>query len=141
MKATNGKKVKPPRTRHGGPGAAKPTKEGLRVRGRFWVSAGGETFLGYGRVVLLERIQEHGSITQAAKSMGMAYRHAWELVDSMNRHSRKPLVVSAVGGQQGGGTTVTDEGLKAISFFWKTYDAFQKGLARLQPRVDELGGD
>ena len=66
--------------------------------GRVWIDGSEGTFLGYGRIVLLERIRQYGSITQAAKSMEMSYRHAWELVDSMNRQARKPLVETASGG-------------------------------------------
>jgi molybdate transport system regulatory protein len=53
--------------------ASKP-RPGLR--GRVWIDGPEGTFFGYGRAVLLERIREYGSITQAAKSMRMAYRHA-----------------------------------------------------------------
>jgi len=63
------------------------------INGRIWISKKEETFLGYGRVVLLERIKDYGSITKAAKSMGMSYRNAWELVASMNKLSEKPLIV------------------------------------------------
>ncbi len=60
------------------------------LRGRIWIAAETGTFLGYGRVILLERIQALGSISAAARSMQMSYRHAWKLVDSMNRHSTIP---------------------------------------------------
>ena len=87
-------------------------------RGRVWIDGPEGTFIGYGRVVLLERIKEHGSITKAAKSMKMAYRHAWELVDSMNRQAKDPFVVLATGGKGGGGARVTEAGEKAINLFW-----------------------
>jgi molybdate transport system regulatory protein len=54
-------------------------------------------------VVLLERIDEHGSISAAARSMGMGYRHAWELVDEVNRVSPRALVEKDAGGRGGGG--------------------------------------
>ncbi len=76
-------------------------------------------------MVLLERIKEHGSISAAAKSMKMSYRHAWDLVDSMNRHATQPLVKTSKGGKGGGGTTITKTGEEAISQFY----AFQKRLA------------
>jgi len=109
-----------------------------QARGRFWISTNGKTFLGYGRVVLLERIKELGSITKAAASMGMAYRHAWELVDSMNSQSPKPLVVSAVGGRKGGGSKLTPEGERAIKFFWRTHESFKKFLASLREELNYL---
>ena len=99
-------------------------------RGRIWIDRKEGTFLGYGRIVLLERIRKYGSITKAAKSMDMSYRHAWELVDSMNRQVRKPFVVTATGGNGGGGTRLTEEGENAITLFWRFYADFQDFLTR-----------
>ncbi len=67
------------------------------LHGRIWIDGPEGTFFGYGRAVLLERIIEYGSITKAAKSMDMAYRHAWDLVDSMNRQAQEPFVEVATG--------------------------------------------
>jgi len=66
------------------PGKARPRKDRKTqpaFRGRVWIDGTEGTFIGHGRVVLLERIREYGSITQAAKSMEMSYRRAWEMVD------------------------------------------------------------
>jgi molybdate transport system regulatory protein len=111
---------------------AKP-KPGFR--GRIWIDGPEGTFIGYGRVVLLERIREHGSITKAAKSMEMAYRHAWDLVDSMNRQAREPFVELATGGKGGGGARITEAGERAIKLFWKFNDNFQKFLKREQAQL------
>lgn len=104
-------------------------------RGRVWIDGPEGTFIGHGRVVLLERIKEHGSITRAAKSMQMAYRHAWDLVDSMNRQAREPFVELATGGKGGGGARVTEAGERAIKLFWKFHDDFQKFLIREQTKL------
>ena len=109
----------------------KKSKPGLR--GRVWIDGPEGTFIGFGRVVLLERIMEHGSITKAAKAMDMAYRHAWDLVDSMNRQAKKPLVELATGGKGGGGAIVTDDGKKAIKVFWQ----FQKDLEAFLKREEK----
>ncbi len=100
------------------------------IKGRIWVDGPEGTFIGYGRVVLMERIKEHGSITKAAKSMSMSYRHAWELVDSMNRQAPEPFVVTSTGGQGGGGTVVTKHGDRAIKKFWKSQDALTRFLEK-----------
>ncbi len=62
--------------------------------------------------------------------MEMSYRHAWELVDSMNRQSPKPLVEAATGGNNGGGARLTHEGEKALRLFWQFFSDFQDFLAR-----------
>ena len=109
---------------------AKAQKPATGLHGRIWIDGDEGTFLGYGRIVLLERIREHGSITKAAKSMAMSYRHAWELVDSMNRQAAKPLVDLATGGRGGGGALITGEGAKVIGLFWKLYADFQDFLGK-----------
>lgn len=117
---------------------SKPTGSAPGLKGRIWVDGKEGTFLGYGRVVLLERIRKFGSITQAAKSMEMSYRHAWELVDSMNRQSSEPLVEAATGGRKGGGAHLTKEGERAIVLFWELYADFQTHLKRQQKKTLSL---
>lgn len=100
-----------------------------RLRGRVWIEGPDGTYLGYGRVVLLERIRDFGSISAAARSMKMSYRHAWKLVDSMNRQSRSPVVEKSTGGRGGGGAMLTEAGIRAIECFWSTYVDFKAFLA------------
>lgn len=104
------------------------SSEGYRTKGRIWIEGPEGTFLGYGRVVLLERIKEYGSISEAARSMNMSYKHAWDLVNSMNRQSKEPLVITFTGGKKGGGAKLTEAGEKAIATFWKLYQKFQEFL-------------
>ena len=115
------------------PRTDKKPKPGFRAR--IWIDGPEGTFIGHGRVVLLERIIEHGSITKAAKSMGMAYRHAWDLVDSMNRQAKRPFVELATGGKGGGGALVTAEGKRAIKVFWKFHDDLQAFLKREEKKL------
>ena len=103
-------------------------RKNYRLHGRLWIEGPEGTFLGYGRVILLERIHEHGSISAAARSMEMSYRHAWKLVDSMNRQSRRPVVEKSTGGRGGGGATVTETGQRAIDSFWSAHHDFKDFL-------------
>jgi molybdate transport system regulatory protein len=105
-------------------------EQAMSFRGRVWIDGKEGTFIGYGRVVLLERILEHGSITKAAKSMEMSYRHAWDLVDSMNRQAKRPFVELATGGKGGGGAVVTKDGKQAIKVFWRFHKDLQAFLKR-----------
>ncbi|MGB9712758.1 MAG: winged helix-turn-helix domain-containing protein [Dissulfurimicrobium sp.] len=105
------------------------SKDGYVIKGRIWIEGpGGETFLGFGRVTLLQRIAEYGSISQAARSMDMSYKHAWDLVDSMNRGAGRLLVETSTGGKGGGGTRLTDAGREAIRLFWELYGEFKAFL-------------
>jgi molybdate transport system regulatory protein len=101
----------------------------FELRGRIWLDGKEGTFLGHGRVALMEKIIELGSITKAAKSMGMSYRHAWRLIDSMNRQSPFPFVVTATGGKKGGGTVVTEHGERAMEVFRSLNEEFLEFLA------------
>ena len=104
--------------------------KGYSLRGRVWVESSEGTFLGFGRVELLERIKQCGSISEAAKSMNMSYRHAWDLVDSMNRQAKTPLVETATGGKGGGGAGLTDTGEKAVEAFRDFQRRFKAFLER-----------
>jgi len=87
------------------------------LRARVWLDMDGETFMAPGRATLLDRIDQYGSITKAAKSMDMSYRHAWLLVDDMNNKATSPLVVRVSGGKGGGGTKLTEEGKMVLEKF------------------------
>ena len=98
------------------------------LMGRVWVEGKDGAFLGHGRVVLLERIKRYGSITEAAKSLHMSYRHAWDLAESINNQAARPLIETVTGGKGGGGTKLTEEGEKALSSFREFQDDFRNFL-------------
>jgi molybdate transport system regulatory protein len=70
--------------------------------------------LGPGKADLLETISATGSISAAARGLGMSYKRAWLLVDTMNRCFRAPLVESAKGGSAGGGAQLTKLGAEVL---------------------------
>jgi molybdate transport system regulatory protein len=98
---------------------------GLRIGGRVWVEKDGKTYLAWGRAVLLERIETCGSISAAARSMGISYRHAWLLVEQMNALAPAPLVTAQKGGRKGGGAFLTPEGNNAVQGFWLLVEKFE----------------
>ncbi|HEX8614397.1 MAG TPA: LysR family transcriptional regulator [Telluria sp.] len=78
---------------------------------------GDEIAMGPGKADLLDAIGRTGSISAAARAMGMSYRRAWLLVDVMNRSFGAPLVRSAAGGSQGGGASVTGMGQDVLAHY------------------------
>ncbi len=74
--------------------------------------------LGPGKADLLDAILQHGSISAGGRAMGMSYKRAWDLVNTMNQSFSKPLVVTAKGGAHGGGAVVTEFG-KALLFAYR----------------------
>ncbi len=113
--------------------AVGPTRGQKQVKGRLWVEKDGRTYLSWGRVILLQRIEEHGSVSAAAKSMNMSFAHAWKLVEEMNALSDQPLVQKKAGGPGGGGAWLTPEGKKAVTDFWALVDRFQKWISHQKP--------
>ncbi|AOB33626.1 ModE family transcriptional regulator [Bordetella sp. H567] len=73
--------------------------------------------IGPGKVALLEAIAEHGSISAAARSLGMSYRRAWLLVDELNRALSAPATESGPGGASGGGSTLTPVGKRIVALY------------------------
>lgn len=85
----------------------------------------GERRLGPGKITLLERIMETGSISAAGRRLEMSYRRAWLLVDAMNRMFDEPVVVATMGGSHGGGAEVTEFGRRLV----ETYRLLEKRFA------------
>ncbi|ANN69613.1 ModE family transcriptional regulator [Bordetella bronchialis] len=73
--------------------------------------------IGPGKVALLEAIAEHGSISAAARSLGMSYRRAWLLIDELNRALREPATQSGPGGVSGGGSSLTPVGERIVALY------------------------
>ena len=100
---------------------------------RIDLEAGGR--IGPGKVELLEQIAAHGSISEGARRMGMSYKHAWTLIEEMNRLFRKPVVVAKKGGQRGGGSDLTALGLAVVT----RYRAIERAAAAAAaPHIDAL---
>ncbi len=91
--------------------------EGYKIRSRIWIEGVSSTFLSMGRVDLLKNIQKQGSISKAAKIMNMSYSKAWKMIDAVNKEVKTPLLIRVSGGSKGGGTEITEEGLRAIAAF------------------------
>ena len=100
----------------------------LQAHGRFWLTLNEVNFLGRGRVELLQRIAETGSISKAAKAMKMSYKAAWDAVDAMNRAWGTPLVESNPAGSV---ITVDAKRLMAAFIVAETqYRAFMSTLTK-----------
>lgn len=102
----------------------------LQADGRFWLTLNGRNFLGRGRVELLRRIRETGSISQAARAMKMSYKAAWDSVAAMNTAWGSPLVDSGPAGSR-----LTEEAEKLI-LAWQ--DAETRYTALMNELTDGL---
>lgn len=91
----------------------------VELNGRIWISTSDGIYLGEGRVTLLKKIDEFGSISSAASAMEMSYKKAWKLVKSMNAKTDAPLVLKKTGGVGGGGAELSEKGKSAIALYDK----------------------
>ncbi|MES2887815.1 MAG: ModE family transcriptional regulator [Pseudomonadota bacterium] len=99
------------------PSQPSPTSPKIEARFRLRVTLGSDIAIGPGKIDLLEAIREHGSITQAAREIGMSYRRGWLLLDELNRSLRKPATACSQGGLRGGGCLLTPEGEALIALY------------------------
>lgn len=89
------------------------TRPQTRVR----IDFSGDCSLGPGKIALLEGIARSGSLSAAARQLGMSYRRAWLLVHNTNAAFHEPVVELAVGGKDGGGAQLTDFGRQLVADF------------------------
>ena len=92
--------------------------------------------MGPGKAELVERIGEAGSISAAAREMGMSYRRAWQLVEALNAAFREPVVETATGGARGGGARVTAFGEKIVAQFRSMEGKASRAIAADLRRFD-----
>ncbi len=97
---------------------------GLEVRSKLWIEAGGEPVFGKGRRILLEAIGTYGSINQAAKEINISYRKAWSYIAAMEKRLGMRLIERRVGGRHGGGASLTAD----ATAFLRRYGALEHDI-------------
>ena len=102
---------------------------------------GPEIAIGPGKADLLEAIAKSGSISESARRLGMSYRRAWLLVDTMNRCFLEPLVSSATGGSGGGGAQLTPFGHKVLATFRRLESRVERALDQPLEELSALLSD
>jgi molybdate transport system regulatory protein len=96
-------------------GAEAGEKGAWQARARWRIARGREIALGPGKADLLEAIGRLGSISAAARALGMSYRRAWVLVDTMNRCFVRPLVITSR--WRGGGASLSKLGHEVLRLY------------------------
>jgi molybdate transport system regulatory protein len=117
-------RFRPKKTEH----FSRHPQPGYRVGGRVWLEKDGELYMGWGRAMLLERIDKFGSIAAAARSMKLGYRNAWLWIESANRLAPSPLVEKTTGGAGGGHARLTEEGRRAVEQYKQLRAKFEQFL-------------
>jgi molybdate transport system regulatory protein len=109
------------------------------------IRTGDTVVIGPGKIALLEAVPIHGSISAAARSLGMSYQCAWRLLDELNQSLKSPATVSEQGGQRGGGCTLTAVSEQSSRWsasrscgFIGTCDCFEKTAGLIPRAADRL---
>ncbi|WP_110687650.1 winged helix-turn-helix domain-containing protein [Salinicola aestuarinus] len=97
------------------------------------LAVAGDVAVGPGKIALLEAIERHGSIAAACREMGLSYKKAWRLIETMNRHLERPVLETRAGGSQRGGAVVTSSGQVLVA----RYRALTQAVAAL-PEAEQL---
>ena len=95
--------------------------------------------IGPGKIALLERIEACGSLSQAARELGLSYRRGWLLLNDLNQSFGEPVVVTATGGAHGGGAQLTPLGHQLIERYRKAELAAQKAVGREFRKIAAAG--
>jgi molybdate transport system regulatory protein len=114
---------------------------GMALEGSVWMTMGGQKLGGRERMDLLAAIAEHGSITAAAKAVGLSYKGAWDAIDAMNNLAGEPLLERLAGGKGGGGTGLTVRGQQLVANFGKIDAAHRRFVAALSSQSHALADD
>ena len=113
----------------------------LALGGQVWLTVGGRQLGGADRVALLAAIGEHGSITRAAKAVGMSYKGAWDAIDNMNNMAGVALVERLAGGKGGGGTRLTPRGAQLVDNFRRIEHEHRTFIEHLSRQSHVLADD
>lgn len=107
-----------------------------KIKSRIWIEVDDKVLIGEGRVRLLKAIEQTGSLSKGAKTLGMSYKKAWKLVDAINKSAKDPVIVTSIGGKDGGGTKLTPHGKALIIAFDKINKSCWKHLDKQLSKVD-----
>ena len=113
----------------------------IALEGKLWMTVDGEQLGGSNRVELLTAIAQTGSITAAAKQVGLSYKASWEAIDTMNNLAGEPLVQRSTGGKGGGGTRLTARGAQLVENFTMVEQLHHDFLERLNRQAAGVADD
>jgi len=100
------------------------------------VRLGDVVIVGPGKIELLRAVVQQGSISAAARSLGVGYKRAWSLLDELQRAIPTQIIQTAAGGAKGGGATVTRAGMALLEHYDELERACREAAA---PSLDKIG--
>jgi len=111
----------------------------MTIRAQVSFAATNASPVGGERIRLLEAVAREGSISAAARSVGLTYKAAWDAIDAMNNLFGQPLVEGRAGGRRGGGTILTTQGTRLVETFHHLEGELARTLHLMEPGLAEAG--
>ena len=105
------------------------------VNGRIWIDFGDSSFIGHGKIELLKKTKELGSLRKAAMELNMSYAQAWYNIDKMNKSAPTPLIILHRGGKEGGIAQITEMGEEVLYRYKKLQKKFDIFLKKQTKRL------
>jgi len=112
----------------------------MELKVKVWLEEDGALCFGAGRAELLEAIEGAGSISAAARRMGMSYRHAWTMLRTSEQRLGRALVRRSKGGASGGGARLTDDARALLDGFRAIEGDFAKLAVKKQHEMGDMFG-
>ncbi|MCC5910122.1 MAG: LysR family transcriptional regulator [Clostridiaceae bacterium] len=107
----------------------------MEYKFRFWLTKENRKVFGEGPLKLLKKVEELGSLRQAAISMEMSYSKAWKIIKNIEEELQTPILERSIGGKKGGGSTITKE---ARDFIHK-YEIFKSNIeAKIEEEIQNF---
>ena len=102
----------------------------IKVKAKIWLEIDSKCIIGQGRAELLRKIKELGSLSEVARSMGMAYSHAWSEIKEISNAVGGPVIVTSIGGKQGGSSRLTELGEELLNHFNEETNSLDNYLSK-----------
>ena len=111
----------------------------MSIRAHVTFEADNASPMGRERIRLLEAVARAGSISGAARAIGITYKAAWDALDAVNNLFGRPLIAAQAGGRRGGGAALTPEGVRVIETFHRLEAELARTLKTLEPDLSGTG--
>ena len=102
----------------------------FETKAKIWLEIDSKCIIGEGRAELLHKIKELESLSEAARSMGMAYSHAWSEIKEISKAVGGPVMEASRGGKDGGGSHLTELGEEILNQFDKEKKCLDKYISK-----------
>ena len=110
---------------------ALPSSSSIELTGSISLRTGGQSWGSQKRMALLAAIGQEGSISAAARKVGLSYKGAWDAVDAMNNLAGEALVIGTTGGRHGGGATLSERAVALLNTYEKLQREHERFMAQL----------